>query len=208
VRLDGSVPQVKRQRLVEYFQRDPSCKVFLTTNAGSTGLNLQAAGTVINMDLPWNPAVLKQRIARAHRMGQRRPVTVCVLVTEGMLEEGMLSTLSAKKDLALAVLDPDSRAKEVRVAGSIEELKRRLELLIGQKPPFPVDESEKSRVEGERGKAGRKESVARAGGELLSAAFVSEIVGFPDDERDADSRARLKGVLSACMERAEDGGGE
>lgn len=40
-------------------------RLFLTTNAGSTGLNLQAANTVINVDLPWNPAVLEQRIARA-----------------------------------------------------------------------------------------------------------------------------------------------
>ena len=47
----------------------------ITTNAGSTGLNLQAANTVINVDLPWNPAVLEQRIARAHRMGQQQPVS-------------------------------------------------------------------------------------------------------------------------------------
>jgi superfamily II DNA/RNA helicase len=59
VRLDGSVPQKKRQQLVHQFQRDPACRAFLTTNAGSTGLNLQAADTVINVDLPWNPAVLE-----------------------------------------------------------------------------------------------------------------------------------------------------
>ena len=58
VRLDGSVPQRKRQQLVHRFQKTPSCRLFMTTNAGSTGLNLQAANTVINVDLPWNPAVL------------------------------------------------------------------------------------------------------------------------------------------------------
>ncbi len=57
-------------------QGDPECKLFIATNAGSTGLNLQAANTVINVDLPWNPAVLEQRIGRAHRMGQERPVQV------------------------------------------------------------------------------------------------------------------------------------
>ena len=82
MRLDGSVPQKKRQELVHTFQTDPDCQLFLTTNAGSTGLNLQAANTVINVDLPWNPAVLEQRIARAHRMGQTQPVQVFVLVTE------------------------------------------------------------------------------------------------------------------------------
>ena len=76
VRLDGSVPQKKRQQLVNRFQNEPECQLFLSTNAGSTGLNLQAADTVINVDLPWNPAVLEQRIARAHRMGQKRPVQV------------------------------------------------------------------------------------------------------------------------------------
>ncbi len=71
VRLDGSVPQKKRQQLVNRFQRNAACRLILMTNAGSTGLNLQAADTVINVDLPWNPAVLEQRIGRAHRMGQR-----------------------------------------------------------------------------------------------------------------------------------------
>ena len=76
VRLDGSVPQKQRQALVHQFQTDRECRLFLTSNAGSTGLNLQAANTVINVDLPWNPAVLEQRIARACRMGQKRPVDV------------------------------------------------------------------------------------------------------------------------------------
>ena len=108
VRLDGSVPQKKRQVRVNRFREDPRCRLFMATNAGSTGLNLQAANTVINVDLPWNPAVLEQRIGRAHRMGQQQPVQVYVLVTEETIEENLLATLSAKHDLALAALDPDS----------------------------------------------------------------------------------------------------
>jgi Helicase conserved C-terminal domain len=54
----------------------------------SQGLNLQAADTVVNVDLPWNPAVLEQRISRAHRMGQKRPVHVYILVTEGTKDGG------------------------------------------------------------------------------------------------------------------------
>ena len=76
VRLDGKVPQKKRQELVHRFQNDETCRAIIMSNAGSTGLNLQAANTVINVDLPWNPAVLEQRIARAHRMGQQQPVQV------------------------------------------------------------------------------------------------------------------------------------
>ncbi len=162
VRLDGNVPQAKRQGLVNSFQHDPRCVAFLSTNAGATGLNLQAADTVINVDLPWNPAVLEQRISRAHRMGQHRPVHVYLLVTEGTIEEGMLSTLSAKQDLALAALDPSSEKSEVSLTGNIDELKRKLEVLTGITPPAPLDQSEKRRVEAEARKQ-RRESVALAG---------------------------------------------
>ena len=104
------------------------------SNAGSTGLNLQAANTVINVDLPWNPAVLEQRIARAHRMGQKRQVQVYLLVTEDTIEERLLGTLSAKHDLALAALDVESDVSEVELHSGMEELKRRLERLLGEKP--------------------------------------------------------------------------
>jgi len=103
-------------------------------NAGSTGLNLQAANTVINVDLPWNPAVLEQRIGRAHRMGQKQPVQVYVLVTEETLEESLLGTLSAKHDLALAALDAESDVTQVDFKSGVEELRRRLEVLLGAKP--------------------------------------------------------------------------
>ena len=66
---------------MDRFRDDPDCRVFLSTDAGGTGLNLQAADTVINLEVPWNPAVLEQRIARVHRMGQHRPVQVVNLVT-------------------------------------------------------------------------------------------------------------------------------
>jgi SNF2 family DNA or RNA helicase len=221
VRLDGSVPQAKRQALVNRFQRDPRCALFMATNAGATGLNLQAADTVVNVDLPWNPAVLEQRISRAHRMGQKRPVHVYILVTEGTIEEGMLSTLSAKQTLALAALDPDSTVKEVSLTGNIEELKRRLEVLIGEKPAAPMDESGAARVR-EEGKA-RKETVARAGGEMLGAAFrfIGELLGQaggaasapgsqagnqPGTPAGRQMRDRMKALLSECMERTEDGG--
>src|SRR5581483_9035834 len=89
----GGVPGHKRRDLVDRFRDDPNCRIFLATDAGSVGLNLQFASTVINMDLPWNPAVLEQRIGRVHRMGQRRPVQVINFVAKGTIEEGMLSVL-------------------------------------------------------------------------------------------------------------------
>ena len=124
----------------------PTAGCFITTNAGSTGLNLQAANTVINVDLPWNPAVLEQRIARAHRMGQQQPVQVYVLVTEETIEENLLATLSAKNDLALAALDAESDVTQVDLVSGMEELRSRLEVLLGAQPEAPVDVSKKQEV--------------------------------------------------------------
>jgi superfamily II DNA/RNA helicase len=208
VRLDGSVPQKKRQGLVHQFQKDPQCKLFVTTNAGATGLNLQAANTVINVDLPWNPAVLEQRIGRAHRMGQKRPVQVFVLVTEGTLEESLLNTLAAKHALSLAVLDLESKTSAVDLASGIDELKRRLEILIGRKPDAAVDESRKEQVEKEAVLLDRKEKVAMAGGRMIGAAFAFLGELFPegtDSEQTIQAAETFKQKLSEGMEKGEDG---
>ena len=66
----GSVPQKRRRGEINSFKNDPECRIFLSTDAGATGLNLQNASVVINCDLPWNPAKLEQRIARAWRKNQ------------------------------------------------------------------------------------------------------------------------------------------
>lgn len=194
VRLDGSVPQKNRQSLVNEFQTNPDCRLFLSTNAGSTGLNLQAANTVINCDLPWNPAVLEQRIARAHRMGQSQPVQVYLLVTEQTLEESLLATLTAKKDLALAALDADSDVDEVSLVSGSEELRSRLEILLGAKPNAPVDESHKPVVD-QPNYAAHRERVAAAGGELLGAVFnfLGELVS--QDERAPEPSPHMVGEL-------------
>jgi hypothetical protein len=208
VRLDGSVPQKKRQQLVHRFQRDPACRLFLTTNAGSTGLNLQAANTVINVDLPWNPAMLEQRIARAHRMGQKNPVQVYLLVTEETIEEKLLGTLAAKHDLALAALDIDSDVREVALASGMEELKQRLEVLLGAKPHGAVDESEKQRQQQEAERLTRRSRVAEAGGQLLAAAFtlLGEMIPQREPTNGAAQMAgELKARLDECLERDERG---
>jgi SNF2 family DNA or RNA helicase len=116
VSFHGGVPSEKRPALVERFRDDPTCRVFLSTDAGSTGLNLQHASTLVNMDLPWNPAILEQRIARIHRMGQKRPVRVINFVAKGTIEEGMLSVLAFKRSLSAGILDGASG--EISLGGS------------------------------------------------------------------------------------------
>ena len=182
VRLDGSIPQKKRQALVHEFQSDKDCRLFITTNAGATGLNLQAANTVINVDLPWNPAILEQRIARAHRMGQKNPVQVYVLVTEGTIEENLLGTLSAKQELALAALDVESEVDQLDLTSGVNELKNRLEVLLGARPDAPIGE----RIRGDEALSAealaRREQVSLAAGEMFSAAFAFIGELFPEQE--------------------------
>ena len=105
VYLHGSVPAAERQARVQTFQSDPSVRVFLSTDAGATGLNLQAASLIINLDLPWNPAVLEQRIGRIHRIGQQRGVEVIHLIAAGTIEDDMRSRLRFKTSLFDGVLD-------------------------------------------------------------------------------------------------------
>ena len=103
--LNGRVPSKRRGELVDDFTTLPESRVFLSTDAGSTGLNLQVASTLINMDLPWNPAVLEQRIARIFRLGQEKPVQIINLVSKGSIEEGMINKLRFKKSMFEGVLD-------------------------------------------------------------------------------------------------------
>jgi superfamily II DNA or RNA helicase len=101
----GSVPQQRRRAEIVRFKQDPACRLFLSTDSGSVGLNLQAASAVVNIDLPWNPAKLEQRIARAWRKNQTRSVTVVNLVCEDSIEHQILHLLGHKQALADGVLD-------------------------------------------------------------------------------------------------------
>jgi len=112
----GGLSSGKRKEMLDRFRDDPNCRVFLSTDSGGVGLNMQHASVVLNMDLPWNPAVLEQRIGRVHRLGQRQPVSVVNFVAQGTIEEGMLAVLKFKKSLFAGVLD--SGDKEVFLGGS------------------------------------------------------------------------------------------
>ncbi|MEZ6128073.1 MAG: DEAD/DEAH box helicase [Planctomycetaceae bacterium] len=213
VRLDGQIPQKQRAAIIAKFQNDPACRVICMTNAGSTGLNLQAANTVINVDLPWNPAVLEQRIARAYRMGQKNPVHIYKLVTVSpnnyeTIEERLLDTLAAKQNLADASLNFDSDITEVAMVSGMEDLKRRLEVVLNPAKK-PIDESQQRRVEAEAEQlAEKREKVSQASGNLITAALslASELI----DSRSAAAPDetvvnRLTEKLSECVARDADG---
>ena len=139
----GGLTSTKRKDTLERFRDDPNCRVFLSTDAGGVGLNMQHASVVLNMDLPWNPAVLEQRVGRVHRLGQRRPVRVVNFVAQGTIEEGMLAVLKFKKSLFAGVLD--NGEKEVFLGGSrLNKFMETVESATSATPEAMIEDAEES----------------------------------------------------------------
>lgn len=119
--LDGST--IDRQERIERFQEDPTVPVFLISlKAGGSGLNLTSADTVIHFDPWWNPAVEDQASDRAHRIGQKKVVTVYRLVAAGTIEEKILQLKQKKKDLVASVLSEDSGGAKTLTRDDLDDL--------------------------------------------------------------------------------------
>ena len=109
VELSGNVPVKKRHLLIKEFEKNAQCRVFISTEAGGSGLNLQVADTVINFELPWNPAKKNQRIGRIDRIGQKNEnLTVINFITRNSIEVKIASGLSVKQNLFDNVLSSAS----------------------------------------------------------------------------------------------------
>jgi len=112
--LNGSVPVKLRGELIKKFETNPHCKIFLSTEAGGTGLNLQVADTLINFELPWNPAKKNQRIGRIDRLGQKsNKLTIFNFITRNSIEQQIASGLLVKQNLFDGVLDGASETNSV-----------------------------------------------------------------------------------------------
>jgi superfamily II DNA or RNA helicase len=103
--LDGSTPVPQRKKAVNLFQAGDGDLFLISLKAGGTGLNLTAADYVIHMDPWWNPAVEDQASDRAHRMGQKRPVTIYRLVAKDTIEDKIVDLHKHKRDLANSLLE-------------------------------------------------------------------------------------------------------
>jgi SNF2 family DNA or RNA helicase len=111
--LDGSTPQKKRQEAIDAFQGGDGDVFLISLKAGGVGLNLTAADYVIHMDPWWNPAVEDQASDRAHRIGQKRPVTIYRLVAEGTIEEKIVKLHDQKRDLADSLLSGTNKGNKM-----------------------------------------------------------------------------------------------
>ena len=178
--LHGSVPSKQRKDLMSKFKDDPACKVFLSTDAGGVGLNLQSGSVVINMDIPWNPAVLEQRIGRVHRLGQSKTVRVINFVTTASIEERILDLLKFKKSLSTGVLDSggedvvmmgDSQLK--RFMQSVETMTDKLE-----KTDQALESQERREAEQDETAARSEEQVGTKGAASAAAAGKQPAKGW------------------------------
>jgi superfamily II DNA or RNA helicase len=130
--------QRRTQNLVE-FHDDPAVRVLFATDAGGVGLNLQrAASCCVHLDLPWNPAVLEQRIGRIYRLGQEHPVDVYTLVGETGIEGRIAALVGDKRALFEGLFDGTTDAVEFERAGSF--LERIQALVAPELPPPPRDD--------------------------------------------------------------------
>ncbi len=123
--LDGSTPMKERKRSVDAFQSGEGELFLISLKAGGLGLNLTAADYVIHMDPWWNPAVEDQASDRAHRIGQKRPVTIYRLVTKGTIEEKIVNLHQHKRELADSLLEGSDMSGKI----TTEQL---LQLIHGQ----------------------------------------------------------------------------
>lgn len=102
--LTGATPKERRAELVDSFQRGEASVFCISLKAGGTGLNLTAADIVIHYDPWWNVAVQNQATDRAHRIGQKNPVTVYKLIAKSTIEEKILRLQEKKSELAEQLL--------------------------------------------------------------------------------------------------------
>ena len=159
VHLNGMVPSKDRKELMRRFREDPTCMVFLSTDAGGLGLNLQSGSVVINMDIPWNPAILEQRIGRVHRLGQRRPVRVVNFVTRASIEERILDLLKFKKALFAGALDEGGEDVVMIGESQMKKFMQTLEAVADglEKPDPSVEAEEKTEIARDMEAMDRKE---------------------------------------------------
>jgi SNF2 family DNA or RNA helicase len=135
--LNGDVPAAKRLEMIERLRDDPTLRVFLSTDAGGVGVNLQSANVLINVDLPWNPAVLEQRIGRIYRLGQKKHIQVFNLVSKFSIEHRILYLLDFKRDVFKGVIEEEGE-DQVMMEGFLQSVKTMLEVNMEEDATEPV----------------------------------------------------------------------
>ncbi|SFK07319.1 DEAD/DEAH box helicase [Brevibacillus centrosporus] len=126
----GGLSPTEKQVALQRF-KNGECQIFLSTESGGQGLNLQHCHRLINYDLPWNPMKNEQRIGRVHRFGQTKDVEIITMPTKGTIDEYLLYILTSKVNLfeivigeldsILSYMKNEDESLEVRIGKIILE---------------------------------------------------------------------------------------
>lgn len=147
--LNGKIPVKSRGELIRKFETNEHCKVFLSTEAGGAGLNLQVADTLINFELPWNPAKKNQRIGRIDRLGQKsNKLTIFNLITRKSIEQQIAAGLLVKQNLFDGVLGTKANTNFVDFSSKgRSQFIQQLEEFITREEQSPVEFEEEPEKE-------------------------------------------------------------
>jgi len=195
VRLHGGVPTARRGALLDRFREDPAAQVFLSTDAGGVGLNLQAASVVVNLDMPWNPAVLEQRNGRVHRLGQTEPVQVVLMLGADSYEQQVFATASTKRELFDNVVADEATEDVVGLS------KRLVEALAEQLGEDEDEEEERAAQQAVPGEEPVEE--AAAGEEPAEEEAVEAAVPGKAPQVEVDAGPALEALQAALGTRLE-----
>lgn len=132
VYLNGDISAEQRKQIIDAFQEKQEIKVFLSTDAGGVGVNLQKANVLINLDLPWNPAVLEQRIGRIYRLGQKKHVSIFNFIAKKSIEHRILYLLDFKKSVFEGVIEEEGQ-DSVMMESFLESVKALTEVNLEDK---------------------------------------------------------------------------
>jgi len=144
LRLDGSTAVSERQALIDEFTNDPTIPVFLlSTRAGGMGLNLTAADTCILHDLDFNPFNDRQAEDRCHRIGQKKPVTIIKMVTQGTVDEDIYSVQERKAKMNEAIMEEKGgKKKKSSKSDESEEIARIMNAAVDRFLKSPTRQSD------------------------------------------------------------------
>ncbi|KAH8740693.1 SNF2L-like with a SWI/SNF2 ATpase and a Myb domain [Cryptosporidium ryanae] len=128
-RIDGSTPGIERQERIDIFNKNGSNKLIflLSTRAGGIGINLATADVVILFDSDFNPQIDLQAMDRAHRIGQKKPVTVYRFVTEKTIEERIVERAAKKLKLDSLIIQQGIISNSSHSAPDNKELREMIQ---------------------------------------------------------------------------------
>ncbi|KAH6975976.1 SNF2 family N-terminal domain-containing protein [Ilyonectria sp. MPI-CAGE-AT-0026] len=215
LRMDGETPVDQRQPMIDRFNEDPDIHVFLmTTRTGGLGTNLTGADRIIIFDPDWNPSTDLQARERAWRLGQKRPVKIYRLMTEGTIEEKIYHRQIFKQFMTNKVLkDPKQRSSydlsdlydlfsfnpTGEAAGQRSEVFKGAEVDLGN----TTTEGGETQAPKLIGSVGR-DTEDSEGKELQKMDLVAAMEEYTEDKSVHDERRMLEGIFAKSVNSAYD----